>query len=925
LRVSGPAAPLEEPEAPLPSGTIIDEYVVEDLFSHGAGSSVYRSRQPSLDRTVALKLLPRRRSADARWVEQFRRGARLLAQISHPNIVPVYGVGAYGGREFLAMMYVQGGKALDRAYPAPQSEAALAGLLKAAADVARALAFVHEQGLVHGDVKPSNVLVAPNGHSYLIDFDFALRRGERRRHSRDDDRASGYLPPEIVQQEEYEADPRSDLFALGAALYAVLAGGPPRRGGTPGLEDVRPDLAKPVCALVSRCLDADPRRRFADAGELASELEELVETLVQPGPGRALGPFDIKAEVGRGGMGVVYRAVQQPLGREVALKVLPPEFTALPSRVKRFQREAEAVSKLDHPHIVPLYAFGRAGGYHYFAMKFVRGSTLSAIIERMRGRSREGLPHDDAFALEFPSTIATAPDAATAAPDSQETLVTASPTDAEREAAEAATRPSRLDDGRVRDASDDPVYVRDMTRVFVSAAKALGHAHEQGILHRDIKPANIIIEDGGHPYLLDFGLARDEADLGLTDSAGFVGTPYYMAPEQIRRDETAPVDRRTDVWGLGVTMYETLALRRPFDAKNSEDLFTEIRTAEPTPLRKLNPEVSRELEAVVAKALRRNPAERYQDMAALAADLESASSGGPVEARPVSTLQQLVAQAGRHRVPTGAAVLGAFLIALVAVLLAPQAAKYFQNRREARQEAAAAARGAAAPKGVALVVRIFEDPAAPESPAMHVLPAVWFDVDATAVFPVEAAPEVPKGFDERKHGQLIWIRPDFSTPFSVADPKLYAKGAGVARNLDRLGKALGPVVAAITASPGRGMAELLPNRAPRFLTYRLLTGEGKSSETRPTYPAFRPESNVPVRYVEFFAERGRVERLDEQTGSLSVTRTGVVRPVVAEESAKKLGWVILSLGDPSGGGEQVLGYLRKGGFFAPLRDMRGGG
>ncbi len=916
----------DEPEGPLPAGTVVDEYVVEELFSSGSGSSVYRSRQPSLDRTVALKLLPRRRSSDSRWVEQFRRGARMLAGISHPNIVPVYGVGTFAGREFLAMLYVPGGKALDRAYPAPQSEASLAGLLKAGAEVARALAFVHEQGLVHGDVKPSNILVAPNGHAYLIDFDFAVRRGEVSRHSAEDDR-SGFLPPEVLAREEFAADHRSDLYALGAALYSVLAGGPPRRGGSPSLEDVRPDLAKTITALVGRCLDRDKSRRFDHATELADQLQELVESLVQPGPGRALGPFDIKAEVGRGGMGVVYRAVQQPLGREVALKVLPPEFTALPSRVKRFQREAEAVSKLDHPHIVPLYAFGRAGGYHYFAMKFVRGSTLSAIVERMRGRRKEGLPQDDAFALEFPSTIVAAEGAAvsSATEAGLPTQVLETPSGIERAAAEADTKPAPVLGAASSDTSDDPAYVRDMTRIFAASAKALAHAHAQGILHRDIKPANIIIEDGGHPYLLDFGLARDESDLGLTDSAGYVGTPYYMAPEQIRRDEKIPVDRRTDVWGLGVTMYETLALQRPFDAKSADELFAEIRSADPAPLRKLNPGVGRELEAVVAKALRREPEHRYQDMESLATDLFAVLEGRPVEARPVSTLQQLVSQAGRHRVPTSAAVLGAFLIALVALVVAPQVAKFFQTRRDAKREAAALATSVPSPKGVAVVIRIFEDPADPAAPAMHVLPAVWFADDATAVFPVEAAPEVPKGFDDRKHGQLIWILPDFSIPFSLDDPRLYARGAGFARNVDRFSRALGPVVNAIVASPGRGLAELLPNRAPRWITYRLLNPDAKSAESRPAPPVFRPESNVPIRYVEFFAEKGRVERLDEQTGTLSVTRTGVVRPVVAEESAKKLGWVILSTGDPSAGGEQVLGYLRKGGFFASLRDMRGGG
>src|SRR5262245_44382649 len=169
-----------KPTAPsiLAPGTVVDDYVIEALFSVGASSVVYRARQPSLDRTVALKLLPRELTTDQRWAHHFRQGAKLLASISHPSIIPVYGYGEHDGSEYLAMMLVPDGRALDQAFPPPVEEAALLGLLKAARDIASALQFIHERGFVHGDVKPSNILVSGDGRAFLIDFDFAKRRGD---------------------------------------------------------------------------------------------------------------------------------------------------------------------------------------------------------------------------------------------------------------------------------------------------------------------------------------------------------------------------------------------------------------------------------------------------------------------------------------------------------------------------------------------------------------------------------------------------------------------------------------------------------------------------------------------------------------------------------------------------------------------------
>jgi serine/threonine protein kinase len=637
-----PESVSQSPPSLLPPGTVVDDYVIEELFFIGASSVVYRARQPSLDRTVVLKILPKERTADQRWTHQFRQGARLLASITHPSIIPVYGYGEHEGSEYIAMMLVPGARSLDRAFRPPLDDAALAGLLRAGLDVARALQFIHERGLVHGDIKPSNILVSGEGRAFLIDFDFAKRRGEITRINPADVLASGFLAPEVLTAQD-AADHRADLYSLGASLYAGMAGGPPRKDSPIPLEHVCPAAPANVCSLIHRCLETDVSARFPDAGNLADELADLVAGFAHPAPGRTLGPFRILTEIGRGGMGVVFKAIQEPLGREIALKVLPPEFSASASRVKRFQLEAEAVSKLDHPHIIPIYACGRFGGYHYYAMKLVRGGTLAKTVGAMRG-SCATEPGSGSFAVQF----ASAADARAAGAGPQPGAP----------AAPSAPAPG------VPPAS---AHVGRMVTIALKVADALAHAHEQGILHRDVKPANIMVDDErGEPYVVDFGLARDESETGVNDSLAFCGTPSYMAPEQVAG---AGVDRRTDVWGLGVTLYEVLSLRQPFSGPSRDAVFDAIRTTEAPPLRSLNPAVDRDLEAVVHTAMERDPSRRYRDMRAFADDLRAVLEGRHPVARRAGFAGRLFRKAQRHRVSTGVLLIVVVVIAAICVLV----------------------------------------------------------------------------------------------------------------------------------------------------------------------------------------------------------------------------------------------------------------
>ncbi len=888
------------PDALLKPGTVVDDFVIEELFSIGASSVVYRARQPSLDRTVALKLLPKERSSDQRWVTHFRRGAQLLAAITHPNIVPVYGSGRYHDREFLAMMFVPGGHALDRAFPAPQSEAGLAGLLTAGRDIAKALAFIHQQGFVHGDVKPSNILVGANGHAYLIDFDLANRPGEAIRIGPEGDRASRFLAPEALTASGTTMDHRSDIYSFGATLYSALAGNPPRTPLPIPLVDVRPDLSAGLCAVVHRCLEEDANKRYPDAAAVVEAVDELIEGMTTPGPGRNLGPFEIVAEIGRGGMGVVFRAIQQPLGREVALKVLPQEFGAMPSRVKRFQREAEAISRLDHPHIIPIYAFGKFGGYHYFAMKLVKGPTLAKLIESMKRTRDDAPPKDDEFTMQFASV----------ADGTRSTLVDSAPTVPEpaKRPATPPPPPSAAAD------AGDPAYIERILGIFVKVAGALAHAHEHGILHRDIKPANIIIDEDGEPFVLDFGLARDETDLALTDSQAVCGTPYYMAPEQVQSDGS-PTDRRTDVWGLGVTLFEVLALTQPFGGASRDQLFANIAVADIPPLREINKGVSRDLEGVVQKALRRSRIERYQDVAAFAEDIRAVLDGRPTSAKPTSSLHRIVANARRHRVPTGFALLvGLFLAAFSLVVGLKLAAGPGTGPADgSRFVADPSAVADELPRAAAVLAIVAENPADPASPMVEIVPAAYSSRENAVLVPSGVHAALPPGFDAAKHGFLVWATTNPVVPMDLDDPNVYRVGAGSAQQLSRLARTLPHAVKSLPQMAGFGRLGRADSADGAITAYRFdgSTRVMRCAESQ-RVERWTSGATIAARCLTLHVDRTRMDRLGLEPGSLAVPTDGKTPSASFATDAMRNGGVVVGLGG------EILGYLVRGGRFIDL-------
>src|SRR5262249_21433874 len=282
-----------------------------------------------------------------------------------------------------------------------------------------------------------------------------------------------------------------------------------------------------------------------------------------PAPTR-LGEYRILSEVGRGGMGVVYRARDTRLNRVVALKMVHGEAAA-PRALIRFLAEAEAVAAIKHPHVVQVYECGEANGRPFLALEYLPGGPLA---ERLKA-SGQLPPHE-------------------------------------------------------------------VAELLAKVADGVAAAHELGIVHRDLKPSNVLFDEAGSPKVTDFGLARRAAGSEGTQTGAILGTPAYMSPEQAG-GRTRFVGPQSDVWSLGVVLYECRVGVRPFAEEGVEDLLGQVTTAAFVPLRAGVRRLPRDLDTVVSRCLGRDPADRYPSAKELADDLGRFVRGEPVAARPVGT------------------------------------------------------------------------------------------------------------------------------------------------------------------------------------------------------------------------------------------------------------------------------------------------
>jgi serine/threonine protein kinase/WD40 repeat protein len=407
--------------------------------------------------------------------------------------------------------------------------------------------------------------------------------------------------------------------------------------------------------------------------ELAEQIRDLLPALVAlekagpkaeeprpptpPMPER-LGGYRILRKLGHGGMGVVYEAEQEALGRHVALKVLPFARLLEPTFRERFQREAQAAARLHHSNIVPVFGVGEQDGLHFYAMQFIQGQGLDQVLREvkdMRADQTAKIASDQPWS-DLTGGLAremiSGRFGATEVRAQEGSSLTGSTSKV------GASGNLQALSGRFK--TD---YYRSVARVGVQAAEALAYAHQHGILHRDIKPSNLLLDADGTVWITDFGLAKVEGSTDLTRPGDVLGTLRYLAPERLK----GVSDRRGDVYGLGMTLYEMLALRPAFEDSDRGRLMMRMSHQEPPPIRQSDPKVPRDLETIVLKAIALEPARRYQTAADLAEDLHRFLTDRPIRARRTSVTERIRRWCRRNPVVAGLSVVVAALLAVLGI------------------------------------------------------------------------------------------------------------------------------------------------------------------------------------------------------------------------------------------------------------------
>jgi WD40 repeat protein/serine/threonine protein kinase len=441
-----------------------------------------------------------------------------------------------------------------------------------------------------------------------------------------------------------------------------------RAGERPSLTEyiaAHPELADEIRSLFPALVEMEQAGSAVGPATAAEVPRDGIE-----GPKlESLGDYRILRQIGRGGMGVVYEAIQQSLGRHVALKVFAPWTGTDPKLIERFGREARAAARLHHTNIVPVFGVGEDAGVHYYAMQFIQGQGLDAVLEEVKriaaaaGHRAPSLEptRGGVSAADMARSLVAAklPDLGSATADlhlSSSRAVSDSPA-SDSLGLSVPTGTSSLD------RLGQPTYARSVARIGLQAAEGLAYAHGQGILHRDIKPSNLLLDAQGIVWITDFGLAKATTDTDLTHTGDIIGTIRYMAPERFQ----GRCDSRSDVYALGLTLYELLAKRPAFGEADRGKLIKQVTDTEPPPLRQLDRKLPRDLATIVHKAIEREPSDRYRTAADLAQDLRRFIEDLPIAARPTTAAEQLWRWCKRN--PLAASLASGLLTTLVTGLV----------------------------------------------------------------------------------------------------------------------------------------------------------------------------------------------------------------------------------------------------------------
>jgi eukaryotic-like serine/threonine-protein kinase len=575
-------------------GSRVSHYEILERLQPGASGDVYKARDLRHDRLVELELLPPRPDLTAGDRERCLREARAAASLVLPNVRPVHEVGetAEGGL-FLALALFPGEtlKARLTRRPLPLAEA-----VDLAAQVAAGLAAAHQRGLVHGNLEPANIKISLEERVQVCGFGLAPL-------------ASGnplYRSPE--QLAGGTVDARSDIWSLGLLLCEMLGGAPEQvtravlQEFPASVAQLLPGLPPGLARILDRALAKAPAARYASIEELRADLLALETGLLQDDDatehegGAHQRPGSVPAVLT--GRMVSHFRIAEPIGGGGMGVVYRAEDTRL----------------------------GRTVALKFLAPELVRDPVAKArFLTEARAAS----------ALEHPN-LCTILDVG----ETTEGLLFLAMPLYQGESLEL-----RLARG--------PLPVSEAIDIATQTARGLAKAHQQGIVHRDIKPANLFLTNDGTVKVLDFGIAKLTSEVGPTRAGAFLGTPFYMAPEQTRGEA---VDARADVWSLGAVLYQMLAGRQPFVGGTGAAVVHAVLHEEPQPLARVRPEVPRELERIVERMLARDPEKRYADAGEVLAELRK------LQGLASTTLVQKPA-AGRWRRIGLMATLGLALIA----------------------------------------------------------------------------------------------------------------------------------------------------------------------------------------------------------------------------------------------------------------------
>ncbi len=393
-----------------------------------------------------------------------------------------------------------------------------------------------------------------------------------------------------------------------------------RRGETPSIEEIaeqNPVLADRIRTLFPLLVLMENK---------GNGREQATSQLRAPENIERIGDFRIECEIGRGGMGIVYRAIQESLGRVVAMKLLP-HGSLDPRLSERFQQEARLAAMLHHTNIVPIYGVGSDAGYSYLVMQYIEGTGLDRVLLELK-KMREG-QGDRPTSADSASVMAA------------DWLAAPETSWISRGHAHAGRRQSSASTGRF---SLGHGYWQNIARLGMQVADGLAHAHDIGILHRDIKPSNLLLDQAGAVWITDFGLARLAESSNLTRTGEVIGTLRYMPPEQL----SGVSNEQGDIYSLGLTLYELATLQPAFSESDPRKLIAQVSEPRMTAPRKINPRIPRDLETIILKAVSFEPAKRYASATKMAVDLSRFLEGQPIQARRIGLTERLTKWTRRH-------------------------------------------------------------------------------------------------------------------------------------------------------------------------------------------------------------------------------------------------------------------------------------